>query len=116
MRAKGYSLGMVSNAREESIREDLGEAVGLLDVVLGRESVPRKPSPEGILRACEILGVSPGEAYYVGDLRIDAEAARAAGVVAVGVASGFCSRKRIEEYFDLAFENILEFAEWLPKI
>ncbi|MCX7599531.1 MAG: HAD family hydrolase [Armatimonadetes bacterium] len=38
-----------------------------------------KPSPEGILRACNELGVAPARAVFVGDSRFDEEAARAAG-------------------------------------
>lgn len=39
-----------------------------------------KPSPRGIVRACERWEISPGECLYVGDrLDVDAEAARSAG-------------------------------------
>ncbi|MGE5088930.1 MAG: phosphoglycolate phosphatase [Candidatus Levyibacteriota bacterium] len=53
----------------------------------------RKPAPAMLLAACERLGVDPGEMLYVGDSRIDIEAARAAGcpvaVVDYGYHQGF---------------------------
>ncbi len=42
-----------------------------------------KPHPEGILLACQKLGLSPSEVLYVGDSKGDLDAARAAGAVAV---------------------------------
>lgn len=48
----------------------------------------RKPHPEGLIRCLEALGVEPGEAAYVGDSVQDIQAARAAGMTAIGVLSG----------------------------
>lgn len=45
----------------------------------------RKPAPGLIRRACLRLGISPGEAAYVGDIGSDVEAAHAAGVRGVMV-------------------------------
>ena len=59
--------------------EDLGIAVRF-PVVIGFDDVKEtKPHPEGILRALEQLGVSPGLALIVGDTVADIQAARAAG-------------------------------------
>lgn len=49
--------------------------------VVGCDMVPRsKPAPDGVLLACEKLGVSPARALMVGDSRYDEGAAKAAGV------------------------------------
>ena len=59
--------------------EDLGIAVRF-PVVIGFDDVNEtKPHPEGILRALQQLGVSPGLALMVGDTVADIQAARAAG-------------------------------------
>lgn len=52
-------------------------------VVTGDDILRPKPAPDGILAACEGLGVSPQEAAYVGDAPNDMQAATAAGVLAV---------------------------------
>ena len=50
------------------------------DTVVGCDEVPRsKPAPDGILKACERLGVAPSETIMIGDSRFDEGAARAAG-------------------------------------
>lgn len=48
-----------------------------------------KPDPKGILRTCELLGVDPVEAVYVGDHPRDIEAARNAGVHSIAVSWGY---------------------------
>ena len=44
---------------------------------------PRKPEPDGILYLMEKHGLDPARSWYVGDRRIDMEAARNAGIGSV---------------------------------
>ena len=88
---QGRRLGVVSAKRHATVM--LGFAavpVGqYFDVVVGGDEVPhQKPAPDGLLLALERLGASPHQTAYVGDSPFDMEAARAAGVYAVGVAWG----------------------------
>ncbi len=54
--------------------------------VVGRDAGRRpKPAPDGLLDACETLGVAPVDAVMIGDSTWDLEAARAAGTGFVGV-------------------------------
>ena len=54
--------------------------------VIGRRAGQRpKPAPDGLLSACELLGVDPARAVMIGDSTWDAEAAHAAGTGFVGV-------------------------------
>jgi phosphoglycolate phosphatase len=54
--------------------------------VIGRDARRRpKPAPDGLLDACERLGVTPVDAVMIGDSSWDLEAARAAGTGFVGV-------------------------------
>ena len=63
--------------------------LNFFSVVVGGDAVPRpKPEPDGVLRACDLLGVSPRRAAYVGDSPLDLEAARRSGSLAVGAAWG----------------------------
>lgn len=65
------------------------QLVEFFSVVVGGDDVRRpKPAPDGILRACDRLGVSPGRAAYVGDSALDLEAARRSGALAVAAAWG----------------------------
>ena len=53
------------------------------DLAWSRENGPIKPEPDGILRACERLGIAPAATACVGDFKFDMIAANAAGAVAV---------------------------------
>ena len=54
--------------------------------VIGRDAGRRpKPAPDGLLAACDLLGVAPGDSVMIGDSTWDLEAARAAGADFVGV-------------------------------
>ena len=55
----------------------------LFDVVVAREDAPLKPSPRGIRSAMETLRV--GRAWFIGDTVDDIVAAKAAGVIPIGV-------------------------------
>jgi HAD superfamily hydrolase (TIGR01549 family) len=58
-------------------------------VVVGGDEVERsKPAPDGILRACELLGVRPVGTAYVGDSPLDLEAAQRSGAVSVAARWG----------------------------
>jgi len=81
---RGLRLGVCSNKRVEFTRR-LVQAFGLAEffaAVLGPEDVANRPKPDPVmlLEGCRRLGVSPAEAVYVGDMTIDVETARAAGI------------------------------------
>jgi HAD superfamily hydrolase (TIGR01509 family) len=84
-------MAVVTGASGRAARMLLG-ATGLLGyfavVVAGDELDRQKPHPDGILRACERLGVPAQAAAYVADAPIDLEAARRAGAVAVAAGWG----------------------------
>jgi HAD superfamily hydrolase (TIGR01509 family) len=87
----GVPTAVFTGASQAAARGLLG-AVGLLDRfghVVGGDMVARpKPRPDGVLRACALLGVSPEAAAYVGDAPIDLEAAARAGALAVAAGWG----------------------------
>ena len=49
----------------------------------------RKPHPAPLLHACELAGVDPQEAIYVGDASRDIEAGRAAGMGTIAAGYGY---------------------------
>lgn len=83
--------------------------------VLGVDAVSRnKPHPDLFLRACQILGVRPDEAWMVGDALNDVRMARAAGAAGViGVTSGVTSRAMLESEADVVLEGVWQLPELL---
>lgn len=86
LRAAGIGTGVATNSDARSAQVVLG-AHGLdqfMDTVVTVDQVSGpKPNPESVQLAVQRLGVSPAEAWFVGDGLGDMRAARAAGVVAV---------------------------------
>ena len=91
--ARGWVWGIMSNKFERYAREVVGH-LGLLErarAVVGGDTTGRpKPAPDGILLAARLAGVGPGDSVYVGDDRRDIEAGRAAGMLTVAAAYGYC--------------------------
>lgn len=59
-------------------------------VLIGGDSLPRKkPDPDQLLHACEILGMRAPDCVYVGDDQRDIAAARSAGMKSVAALWGY---------------------------
>ncbi|MAH42469.1 hypothetical protein CL614_01950 [archaeon] len=80
LRSKGLKLAVVSNSNMDVVETQM-RVTGLGEhfEVFIADTEP-KPSPEGINRACESLGVSKDEAVFVGDSSYDVRAGRNAGI------------------------------------
>ncbi len=81
---RGLRLGVCSNKRVEFTRQ-LVEAFGLgpyFVCVLGPDDVGDRPKPDPsmLLEGLRRLGGTPSEAVYVGDMDVDVQTAKAAGV------------------------------------
>jgi pyrophosphatase PpaX len=91
LKDEGRRLGIVSAKRRSTVelafaRVPLGH---LFDVIVGGDETElQKPNPEPLLLALDRLGAKAGDAAYVGDSPYDMQAARAAGLYAVGVSWG----------------------------
>lgn len=73
-------LGVVTNLPGWLV-EPILSRIGLARYFAGTAVAARKPQPAGILRVLDVLGVEPDPGvFFVGDSRLDAEAARRAGV------------------------------------
>jgi phosphoglycolate phosphatase len=113
MKNAGFKLALATNAPHVSA-EDLMKSVNLQEVfhtIIGADDVERsKPAPDMILLACERCGCMPGEAVYVGDMPMDMEAGRRAGVAAViAVKSEFLAESEYSEYdaFIASYDKII---------
>jgi phosphoglycolate phosphatase-like HAD superfamily hydrolase len=96
---KRFRLAVVTTRARPEARAFI-EGLGLarfFPVVITRQDVLRmKPHPEPLLKAAAQLGVSSTRCIMVGDTSMDMHSARRAGALAVGVLSGFGTRRELE--------------------
>jgi pyrophosphatase PpaX len=88
---QGRRLGVVTAKRRETVELAFARLpiAHHFDVLVGGdETVLHKPHPEPLLLALERLAASPDDAAYVGDSPFDMQAAKAAGIYAIGVTWG----------------------------
>ncbi len=108
LREAGYSLAIVSNKFDAAVKS-LSKLYfdGVIDVAIGEsDTVRKKPAPDSVFKAMELLGTSPEESVYIGDSDVDVETAHNAGLRCIGVTWGFRDRDILEEAgADIIAEN-----------
>jgi HAD superfamily hydrolase (TIGR01509 family) len=80
LRRHRVRCALISNNSRRSATTVLERHNLPFDLVLTRDEVPTKPSPDGFARALDELGAEPAEAVAIGDAHLDLIAARRAGI------------------------------------
>ena len=91
LRAQGRRTGLVTSKTRVRVGIDMRESglVDLFDIVLASEDVQAgKPDPEGILIALHHLKAAKDRSVYIGDMSVDIEAGKAAGIRTIALANG----------------------------
>jgi phosphoglycolate phosphatase len=117
-RARGLRLGLMTNDADANTRAQLARLGidSLLEFVAAYDSgYGHKPDADPVLAFASHVGVPPAEIAVVGDTLHDLEAARAAGAVAVAVASGPTPREKLEPHADVLLPSIATLDEWLSS-
>jgi len=100
LKAHPLKIAVLSN-KPDSITKDC--VASLLskwdfDVVFGqRDSVPRKPDPQGAFEVAEKLAIPSSDFLYLGDTAVDMKTAVSAGMFPVGVLWGFRPLNELKE-------------------
>ena len=100
LKSRGHVLAVLSNKphrfTEHIIIKAFGE--GYFDFILGgTPEVARKPAPTGIRHICKMLGFAPENAYMIGDLPADVNAAVSASANCIGALWGYSTRETLKE-------------------
>jgi N-acetyl-D-muramate 6-phosphate phosphatase len=93
LKTHGIAWGVVSNKVERYVRpilQELGVAEDSVCIVGGDTSGFAKPHPEPLLYGCRFANLDPTKCVYVGDDLRDIEAGKAAGMLTMAAAYGFC--------------------------
>ena len=99
LKKRGIKTGVVSNKFDTAVKELCKNYFdGLIIVAIGESpDVRKKPAPDSVLKAMEILGAKPENTLYVGDSDVDIQTAKNTNLKSVGVTWGFRDRELLEE-------------------
>ena len=102
-----FPMVIVSNKPQEGVdalnREYFQDFTA--GAVGAREGVRKKPAPDMVTEALELLGISAKEAVFVGDSEVDIATAIGAGMDCISVSWGFRSRREQLEAGASVFAN-----------
>jgi phosphoglycolate phosphatase len=91
--SRGVPWGIVTN-KAQRLTTPLADQLGLTSIagciVCGDTTPHAKPHPAPLLHAAELLAMAPAQLVYVGDDLRDVQAGRAAGMLTVAAAYGYC--------------------------
>lgn len=111
-------LGIVTTKTARYSRELL-EHFGVMDafeLLIGREDVVNpKPHPEPVLKALEFFKCDPKQCWLIGDTRLDAGSAKAAGIGCVGVLSGYDNEAQLKTLTDFIENDAFEAVGFLAR-
>ena len=103
--SNGLKIGLVTSTQQrylETKMQPLKNACvdTLFEAIVTSDDVEkRKPAPDPLINCAKQLAIKPGSCVYVGDTATDIKAGKAAGMLTIGVLTGF------DEYEILEKEN-----------
>ena len=106
--------GIVTNKPYEyasKIIEETPDLSSCMTLVCPDHLKKAKPSPEGILLACNQLNLNPKEVIYFGDHQKDLMASRAAGTLTAACTYGYALQSSDLKNDDIEVKNLLEFSQ-----
>ncbi len=91
LRRKGLRIAVVSNKADGAVKALCDRFFPtLIDYAVGeRSGVKRKPAPDSVFAALDVLCCKPSDGVYVGDSEVDIQTAANAGMDCVSVTWGF---------------------------
>ncbi|KPK43407.1 MAG: hypothetical protein AMJ65_05900 [Phycisphaerae bacterium SG8_4] len=110
LRAAGIQIGILTRNKRDNAFAIARKHNLQFDAVIGREDGPVKPDAFGVLQLCRQFGVEPRETLLVGDYLFDLLSAKAAGAVAVLLAS-HNQAEEFAEHADFCIEDIGQILE-----
>ena len=119
LKHRGLKLGLATNDTEVPARAHLSNA-GVLDLfefIAGCDSgYGGKPEAGQLLAFAAAIGVPPAQIAMVGDSLHDLDAARRAGMRAVGVLTGPALRATLTPHADVVLGTIAELGGWIDSL
>jgi len=105
LRAAGWKLGVCSSSKNAQTICSRLEILELFDGFVGGDAITHtKPDPEIFIKGAKSLGLMPGDCVVFEDAQAGIDAAKTAGVAAVGI----CTKDRMLRGSDLNVESVAQ--------
>lgn len=115
---RGYQMGVVSSGSESRVCREIEKAQVarvFTTIICNEQMENKKPHPEGLQAAMDLLQADPARSAYVGDAPEDIEMGKRAGVLTIAVRSSYpCNSKLAASHPDIFLESLAELAEYFP--
>jgi len=98
LKSQGYRLAIASNKIDSAVKE-LAELYfkHTIEVAIGdSEGIRRKPYPDKVFAALQLMHADPKSAVYIGDTEVDIATAENAGIDYICVAWGFRDKQELQ--------------------
>jgi len=96
LQAQGIKAAVVSNKPDATTKKLAEQFFPGLPAFGQRDDIPKKPAPDMVWNALQVLGGTAQEAVYVGDSEVDVETARNAKLPLIAVSWGFRTKEQLQ--------------------
>lgn len=115
-RRQGAKMAVVTNKNQEftlPLLQQKGLDIYFDVIVCGDTCERKKPDPLPLFHACDLLGIQPGHALFIGDSINDALAAQAAGIAMLALPYGYNEGRPVHSLpANAIVESLIEAARW----
>lgn len=113
LKSRGYKIAIATNATRSMLQSF--KLRNFMNVAISADDVDKpKPSPCGILKALDHIGIEPERAIFVGDTKTDIAAGINAGTALnIGVLSGIDTKEDLER---AGADYVIDSIALLPKL
>ncbi len=110
LKAANVKLAIVSNKVDSAVKA-LCERyfADYISIAIGeKENICRKPAPDTVFAAMELLGAKKESTVYIGDSEVDVQTAKNAGIDLIAVSWGFRDREALRALGDFPIADTAE--------
>ena len=119
LRGMGLKTAVASSADAVKVRANLPAAgidTDLFDVLCsGEDVVHKKPAPDIFLLAAQKLGIPPQACLVLEDALSGIQAAKAAGMMCVAIATSFPEARLLTAGADAVLRQTMDLSDWLGR-
>jgi HAD superfamily hydrolase (TIGR01662 family) len=116
--SNGLKIGLVTSTQRQYLKtkmqplKNAGVDTLFEAIITSDDTEKRKPAPDPLITCAQQLDIKPGNCVYVGDTTTDMKAGKAAGMLTIGVLTGFDEYEALEKEKPYAIienvQNLLE--------